>query len=173
MSKQSTAQSKIIRTGPRRQDGAVTVESAIIVLLFVVILFAIMEFSVFIYRLSSMADATRDGARHLSISSPLIDLSSYTCDTLPGPASCSGNSACDSLVTVMQRQLESLTADNIFYEYKCASTGFDESYFQIYSIDVWVEDLPFAFITPGLAPIPFDMPTFRSTRLSEDLDTVE
>ncbi len=158
-----------------RQRGGITVEAAITSLVFIVLLLGIMELSVFVYRLSSLADATRAGARFLSVNAPV--------DTLPevcnvGEVVLSGNCGedgpvCDAMHELMQRRMESLQPENIFYQYNCASTGFDDSYFQIYSIDVWVEGIEYGFLTPGLAQFQLEMPEFRATRLSEDLETVE
>lgn len=167
----------------RKQRGGIMVEAAITLLVFITLLLAIMELSIFVYRLSSLADATREGARHLSVSTPIDpdvkvyrkDMSEATCSELV-QHSCS-EGGCDSLLVVMRNRLETIQPENVFYRYTCADTGFNEnelerSYFQIYSVDVWVEGIEYGFLTPGLSLIQLEMPNFKATRLSEDLDTV-
>ena len=74
----------------------------------------------------------------------------------------------------MQKLYEPLTAAQVYVGYKCSSTGYANSYFKIYEVQVSVRDAEYRFITPGILGLGLSvsLPDFETSRLSEDLEKV-
>lgn len=161
---------------PNLQTGAATVESAIILVLFLVLVLGIIEFAMLIFNASSLVEATRAGARYLIVNEPVVDKSSLgDCDTMPVVVDCgSSGGSCDGVLTLMQKFYPKLTASNLEITYRCSNTGYSESYFYIYDVELRLVDVQYKFITPGI--LGFDgtitLPDFKTTKLSEDMETV-
>ncbi len=76
----------------RRQSGAAVVEFALVLTVFLTVLLAIFDYGLVLYKLNSVAEATRRGARHAVV-----------CDT--------SNSA--SILAEMQKIVPDLTSGNV------------------------------------------------------------
>lgn len=157
------------------EAGAATVESALVLTVFLLLIFGIIEFSLIIFKASSLVEATRAGARYLIVNDPVVDLDGFDCGNPPEPSSCEDNSGCNDVVSLMQKFYEPLTASQIYVGYKCSSTGYDEAYFKIYEVQVSVKDAVYNFITPGILGmgLSITLPEFETTRISEDLEKVD
>lgn len=168
---------KSIRNMRNPQKGVATVESAIIIVVFLMLVMGIMEFALLIFNVSSLVDATRFGTRYLTVNDPVVqDLKTFSCDELPKTISCDETSRCDDigLVSYMQGFSSKLNPENIVVTYSCSSAGYDEAYFNVYEVEMQLEGVEYNFITPGI--LGFDgtitLPDFLTTRLSEDLEYV-
>lgn len=160
------------------QQGAATVESAIIISVFLLLVMAIIEFALLIFNASSLVEASRAGARYLIVNDPVTDLTAGGCDI---PVNCSTGD-CDSVLGIMQRFYPPLTESNIEITYRCSSTGNDEAYFDIYEVELVLKDVEYSFVTPGIFMLfpgegdegmfTVELPDFKTTRLSEDMETV-
>jgi len=155
----------------KRQRGAATVESAIIMVVFLMLVMGIIEFALLIFNASSLVEATRAGSRYLIVNEPLVTLDDE-CTAAVSPDCGAGE--CDALLSRMQRFYSPLTADNLEITYRCSSTGYSEAFYDIYEVELRLVDVEYEFITPGILGLDSTLilPDFRSTRLSEDLDTV-
>lgn len=153
----------------RRQQGAATVESAIILILFLILILGIIEFALLIFNVSSLVEATRAGARDLIVNDELVTISEDTC---PVTVDCTDGS-CDGLLGLMQKFYPRLEDKNLEVEYRCSAAGFSEAYFSIYEVEVRLKDVEYTFITPGILGLDatITLPDFKTTRLSEDLET--
>lgn len=154
------------------QRGAATVESAIIIVVFLMLVMGIIEFALLIFNASSLVEATRAGARYLIVNDPVATLGSDTCDT-PVTVDCSGGT-CDEVLSVMQRFYAPLEAGNLEISYRCSSTGYGEAFFDIYEVELRLVGVQYEFITPGILGLDstVTLPEFKTTRLSEDMETV-
>lgn len=154
------------------QQGAATVESAIIIVVFLMLVMGIIEFALLIFNASSLVEATRAGARYLIVNDPVVTLDEDSCDA-DVVLDCSGG-GCDDVLAVMQRLYAPLKAENLEITYRCSSTGFDEAYFDIYEVEIKLNDVQYEFITPGILGLDstVTLPDFKTTRLSEDMETV-
>ncbi|MCW8839395.1 MAG: pilus assembly protein [Gammaproteobacteria bacterium] len=157
----------------RRQQGAATVESAIILIIFLVLIMGIIEFALLIFNASSLVEATRAGARHLIVNEPLVTLSDETCAT-PAVADCADGD-CDGVLGLMQKFYPRLGDVNLEVEYRCSTTGSPDAYedIKIYEVEVRLKEVEYTFITPGILGLDatITLPDFKTTRLSEDLET--
>lgn len=159
------------------QRGAAMVEAAIMILVFLMVIFGIMEFSMFIHKVSSLAEATRAGARHLVVNGPVISLPDCENNFVSGPESCGGNNDCNEVFDVMAAQFTNLQQEHIYVKYSCSTSGYVDAPSRIYEVEVSVKGAEWSFFTPGIlgfAPEFFtvSLPEFETTRLSEDLETV-
>ena len=135
-----------------RQSGAAAVEAALIIVIFLVLVLGIIEFAMLIFNASSLVEATRAGARYLIVNEPVVDRSELSdCANMPviNCGSTSGAS-CDGVVALMQKFYPRLTADNVEITYSCSSTGYSESYFYIYDVELRLVGVQYQFITPGI-----------------------
>lgn len=158
------------------QRGAAMVEAAIVTLVFLMLLFGIMEFAMLIFKASSLVETTRAGARYLIVNDPVVDLSEYDdCDELASAGAQSCDSLdCGALIPLMQDLYEPLSAGQVYVQYRCSNTGYEEAYFNIYEVEVSVRNAEYRFITPGILGLnaTVTLPDFATSRLSEDLNTI-
>lgn len=150
------------------QRGVATVETAIIIVVFLMLVMGIIEFALLIFNASSLVEATRSGSRYLIVNEPVVELNSCEVEV-----DCSDGD-CGEVLSRMQRFYSPLTAENLEISYRCSSTGHDDAFYNIYEVEMRLVDVEYTFITPGILGLDstLTLPDFRSTRLSEDLETV-
>lgn len=163
------------------QRGAAMVEAALTMVLFLILLFGIMEFAMLIFRASSLVEATRAGARYLIVNDPVpaVEFSNIDCrdeDNNSVAAACDEGGGCGDLVPLMQSIYgQPLDEDQVHVQYRCSTTaGYEGAYFDIYEVEVSVRGAQYQFVTPGILGLEttVTLPDFATTRLSEDLNTV-
>lgn len=161
-----------------RQRGASMVEMTIVILLFLTLIFAIFEFALAIFYASRLSEATRAGARYAIVTNPsLSGISEMSCSELDA----SGFSQCDaascSEIVEQMSKVVSVNPANVYIRYQCSQTGFSgaagysEANQEVYSVTVKLQGVQYALIMPGVLGLDayLSMPSFETTRLSEDL----
>lgn len=151
------------------------VEMAIVLLLFLMIVFAIMEFSIAIVRSAQLAEATRGGVRYAIVNEPLTALPACITAGTAVSVDCDAGS-CPDLIKRMAQISPLINVQNIqvTVKYTCA----DETYMdqnQLYLVTVTISGAKHHLTVPGVLGLDatVNLQTFGSTRLSEDLHTPE
>jgi Flp pilus assembly protein TadG len=158
-----------------RQKGSSLVEMAIVLLLFLMIIFTVIEFSIAIFRSAQLADATGAGLRYAIVNDPLTELSACTSSPTPTfpPVNC-GSGSCPGLIERMANIAPIISTQggiNVTVKYTCPVSGYIDD--GIYLVTVTVSGAKHYLTVPGVLglDVPIDLQTFKSTRLSEDLHT--
>lgn len=145
------------------------VEMSIVLIIFLMVIFAIMEFSIATYRSAQLHDVARHGVRFAIVNDPV--------GTLP---SCPGGAATtvDASVEMLDEMAKFAPIINtqsdieVKVEYSCPASGYIDSD-DIYIVTVKVSGAKHYLTVPGVLGLnaSIDFPEFKSTRLSEDLHT--
>lgn len=159
----------------RGQDGAVMVEMALTLGIFLLILLALFEFSLLMFTWSKAVEATRAGSRLAVVSTPVTSLASLDCDVTRRIEVTCAEASCGALATRMRGLLPQLDPGQIHVIYACSDTGYAHSpdELQILDVTVSIEGFETTLAVPGLLGFPLQvaMPAFTTTRTSEDLYT--
>ncbi|MDX8406621.1 MAG: pilus assembly protein [Mariprofundus sp.] len=152
------------------QRGSVMVEMAVVLPLFLALVFAIMEFSIAVFNWSLVGEATRAGARFAVVNNPACG--GVTAMSCPGaaPISCSP-SVSSPLLAEMKKLRPSLTGANVSVSYACSDTGESGRIPPLLNVTVETTGIVYHFIVPtllGISPT-VTIPAFATTRVSEDL----
>jgi len=162
-----------MRLGRNRERGAAMIEMAIVIPIFLVLVFAIIEFSMAIFTWSRVIESSRAGARYAIVSD--VECSGVSGMVCPGSGSVSCALDADSkLLAEMQKVSATIiTEENVNISYACSDAGFDERPTPVLHVTVTVSDVEHQFIVPGLFGFAttMTMPTHATTRTSEDLYT--
>jgi hypothetical protein len=154
------------------------VEMAIVLLLFLVIVFAVIEFSVVILRSAQLAEATRNGVRYAIVNDPVkegvtlpacIDGGEST-----GPLECDAGS-CPGMIEGMANIAPFINAQDqivVTVTYTCPQGDYVE-HNGLYLVTVKVDKAQHKLWVPALFNLgtAIQLSTFKATRLSEDLHT--
>lgn len=165
-----------------RQAGATLVETAVTMSLFLLMVFAILEFSFLMYSWTRGIEATRTAARLAIVSTPVgsVDLGgTLECDDPSGvqevTVNCSGG-ACPELIARMQNYLPLLEDGQVNVTYSCSPVGFDGRPVSmlIPEVKVEIQNYVHEMVIPGLIGLPknWPLPPMTATRTGEDLETV-
>lgn len=162
---------KFVVNTRKKQTGVATVESALIIVVFLILIMGIIEFALLIFNVSSLVQATRAGARYLIVSDPVVEIKDDDCGT-PINASC-GAGDCDDVLAVMKKFYSSIEPENLEATYRCSSTGYEYAYYQIYEVELRLVGMQYTFITPSIFGFggSIDLPELTTTRLSEDMES--
>jgi hypothetical protein len=161
-----------------RQRGASMVEMAVIISLFLALVLAVFEFALAVFFAVRLSDATREGARYAVVSNATPQFMGASgpksCDELNGLGfqQCS-LSSCGEILAKMNK-IVTVDPSNVYIRYQCTSTGYADPSNEIYSITVKLQNVKYSLIMPGALHLPnslsvITMPSFETTRLSEDL----
>lgn len=157
------------------QQGAVMVEMALTLGIFMVILLALFEFALLMFTWSKAVEATRLGGRLAVVSTPVISLSTLDCDVVQRVDTTCAAASCAAIESRMRGLLPQLNASQIHISYACSEVGYSGSpgEYQVYDVTVSIEDFRTTLVMPGLLGFPLEltMPDFSTTRTSEDLHT--
>lgn len=157
----------------RQQGGAVMVEMALTLPLFILLIFAIIELALVVFHFTRAVEATRAGARYAIVNDPVTDISTLDCTTVTELTANCGSASCAGLMGKMTPIYKNLAAANVQVRYGCSSTGFASNPNPIREVSVSISGQDYTLILPGL--IGFDpkitLPSFTSTRISEDMYT--
>lgn len=157
-----------------RQKGAAVVEMAITLLLFLLLVFGIIEISLALFTWVRATEAAREGARFASLHDPVTSLSGLTC---PGATTvqktCS--SGCTDLMTAINRAAPFVAGSQVQVTYACSDAG-DPSRpaaLLIPQITVKISGLRYVFAVPALIGLgsQLNLPDVQASRTGEDLFT--
>lgn len=157
------------------QQGAVMVEMALTLGIFLVVLLALFEFSLLMFTWSKAVEATRAGSRLAVVSTPVVSLASVDCSVTQRVEVTCDNTDCGVVAARMRGLLPQLDPGQIHVAYACSDTGYalspDELH--VYDVTVSIEGFQTTLAVPGLLGFPLlvTMPDFTTTRTSEDLHT--
>ncbi|MCW8831368.1 MAG: pilus assembly protein [Gammaproteobacteria bacterium] len=157
-----------------RQKGTSLVEMALVLVLFLVIIFAVIEFSIAIVRSAQLAEATRNGVRYAVVNDPLTGLSACTSAGVVATINCDSGS-CPDLIERMAgiAPIINIQDDiNVEVEYACPDSTYIERN-DIYLVTVTVSGAKHYLTVPGILGwgLAINLQSFRSTKISEDLHT--
>ena len=149
------------------------VEFAIVVVVFLILVFGGMEFARLMFQWERTIEATRAGVRAAVVSDPPSGCASSIPLTCPAATPVTCNADADTQITeAMQFMQPAIEANNIHLTYACSGTGFPDRPDPIPVVTVEVRGLTFNPILPGLfgidATIP--IPAFPSSQTGEDLE---
>lgn len=166
------------RPGKASQQGAALVEMSLTISFALLLIFAIIEFSLAVFLFTRGVEATRVGVRFAAVNSPVIDLVSLDCSggtSSRVEADCS-SASCTALVAQMQKILPVIESGNVHIVYECSRIGNPERPIQMPApeIRVSITGITYDFILPELLGlgVSIDLPAFTSTHSGEDLFTV-
>lgn len=152
-----------------KQKGSTLVEMSIVLLLFLMVILAVMEFSIATYRSAQLVEATRDGLRYAIVNDPIGPLPACPGGTVePVDASVEMINRMANFAPIINDQSDI----GVKVEYTCPASGYIGSN-DIYLVTVRVSGVKYYLNFPvvlGLN-VAIDFPEFKATRLSEDLHT--
>lgn len=168
----------MISATPRSQNGASMVEMALVITIFLSLVFAVFEFALAVFYASRLSEATRAGARFAVVSKSTVDsVQEQSCSQLDalGFQQCTADT-CGALIESMNK-IVTVAPSNVYIRYQCSATGYTgqagytEANNEIYSITVKLAGVQYPLIMPGILGLSptITMPSFETTRLSEDL----
>ncbi len=158
-----------------RNRGSTLVEMAIVLLLFLMIIFAVLEFSIVMIRSAQLTEATRAGLRYAIVNSPLAEIPVCTGAGTITTVSCDVDSCPDmiedmiNIAPIIGVQDDSV---NVTLDYTCptSSSILEED---LYLVTVTVSGAKNHLVIPGILglDVTINLEDFKATRLSEDLHT--
>ncbi|MCK0153399.1 pilus assembly protein [Alcanivorax sp. S6407] len=157
----------------RSQGGAVMVEMALTLPVFLLLVFAIIELALVIFDFTRAVDATRAGARYAIVNDPVTDISTLDCSSVTEVTATCDSAGCTDLMGKMTALYRKLEEENVAVRYGCSSTGFSGNPNPVREVSVSITGQEYELILPAL--IGFEstitLPPFTSTRVSEDMYT--
>jgi Flp pilus assembly protein TadG len=161
------------------QKGAVLIESALTIALFLVLVIGTFEIALLFFDWNRSVEATRAVARTLVVSTPPVNLESLSCeDEASSIKTFKCNESGVDCGPAMERALgiaPKLVTENVRVTYRCSSAGFSgrPDAMPIFSLTAELEGFTSELRVPALAgfPVVLNMPGFQTTRITEDLYT--
>lgn len=161
----------------RKQTGAAMVEMAIVLSLFLLLVFGIMEFAMAYFTWHRAAEGAREGLRYAIVSGPVTsdgDLG-LVC---PGAAvvvpDCT-DSTCLPLLDEIKKVAPFVQGSQVIVTYACTNTGSPErpEALRIPEVTVQITDLIYTFAVPGIIGLgtTMNLPNVTVSRTGEDLFT--
>ncbi|HEY9033000.1 MAG TPA: TadE family protein [Pseudomonadales bacterium] len=158
-----------------RQTGASLVEMSLTITVFLVLVLAIVEFSMLVFLWARAVEATRAGVRHAVVNTPVVNLAGLAC---PGSGVISARCSevdCAGMLATMQAVLPELDAAQVTVSYRCSGTGnpIRPDAMLVPVVAVAISDMQFRFMTAGLFGLEgsVGMPDFEAVRTGEDMFT--
>lgn len=157
------------------QKGAVLVETAITMALFMLLVMAIFELALLISEWSRSVEATRHVARELVVNDPPVDLSTLDCTVGNTISFTCAEQDCGDAWARASRIVPTLDAGSMRVTYACSSASYPErpEEMPVLTLTVTLEDHTSELAIPGLVGLPVDIaiPGFSTTRITEDMHT--
>ena len=163
-----------------REHGAALVEMAIVLIIFLALVFAIIEFSLLIFNYSRVIESARAGARYAIVNNVETGCSAGV-DSLSCPGGTAVNcslSGSSPILAEMQKSVEAgvIEADNVDITYACATgAGFVDRNPPVMQVTIKVTGVEHHFTVPGVIglgdELTLTLPDQSTTRTSEDLHT--
>lgn len=158
------------------QKGASLVEMAIVLLLFLMTVFAVLEFSIAIVRSAQLAEATNNGLRYAIVNDAVSGVTLPTCtgSDMEVVVECDSGT-CPNMINAMANVAPIILTQegiNVSVKYTCPVKENIE-HIGLYLITVTVSNAKHYLTVPGVLglDVTVDLQDFASTRLSEDLHT--
>ena len=154
------------RSDASRQGGVAMVEFAIIMTVFFVLVFGILEFAVAMFDWNRVVEATRAGARAAIVDNPACSgMANGVC-----PGACNP-SATSPILARMRKIAPELKPSEVWISYQCTTLGASDRPEPIPVVTVQVRDVQHALFVPGLLGLPatITLPSFATTRTGEDM----
>jgi hypothetical protein len=157
----------------KRERGATMVEMALTLPLFLLLIFAIIELALVIFTWTRAVDATRAGARYAIVNDPVTDISTLDCSAVTDLTVTCDSGNCTDLMNQMNALYKDLEAGNVTVRYGCSSTGFSGNPRPVREVTVSIVGQEYELVLPGVIGLDpsLTLPSFTSTRVSEDLNT--
>lgn len=161
----------------RRQAGAAMVEMAVVISLFMLLVFGIMEFAMAYFTWHRAAEGARDGLRYAIVSGPVTSDGELGL-VCPGAAvvvpDCT-DSTCLPLLNRIQRVAPFVQGSQVVVTYACTNTGSPErpEALRIPEVTIQITDLEYTFAVPGIIGLgqAMNLPDVTISRTGEDLFT--
>lgn len=153
------------------------VEMAIVLSLFLALVFGIMEFAIAYFTWHRAAEGARNGLRYALVSEPAVPLT-LDCEADPNDYvvtsdPCDGD--CLPVLQKIQRVAPFVQGNNVNVTYACSNTGNPDLPVELLvpEVRVKISGLTYTFVVPGLFGIgsTLDLPTITVSRTGEDLFT--
>lgn len=159
----------------KTQRGAVLVETAITMALFMLMVMAVFELALLISEWSRSVEATRHLARELVVNDPPVDLSSLDCTAGTTISFTCAEQDCGDAWTRASRIVPTLAASSMRVTYACSSASYPDrpEEMPVLTLTVALEDHTTELAIPGLVGLPVDIaiPDFSTSRITEDMHT--
>lgn len=157
------------------QSGAAMVEMALVLSLFMLITFGIIEFALAYFTWHRAAEGAREGLRYAIVSSPATGSAlglvcpggqvTVTCDT----------ATCAPILNRIQRVAPFVTGDQVAITYACSTAGNPDrpADIAVPEVSMEVTGLSYTFAVPGILGLgtTLQLPDVRASRTGEDLFT--
>lgn len=162
------------------QRGVALVETALTMSLFLLIMFAVIEFALLMFTWTRGIEATRLSVRQAIVSDPLSDLCALDCSSTEEEdrtvtVKCS-DVACGPIFDQAEAFLWGLKSNELSVTYRCSSIGFEDRPEELLIPEVAVEisGYEYEMIIPSLIGLPklWPLPAMTTTRTGEDLHSV-
>lgn len=159
----------------RYQCGAILVETALTMSLFMLLLMATFEIALLVSEWARSVEATRRVARTLVVNDSPMDISSMDCTAGGAVTFTCASADCGVAWERASAIAPSLNAGNVHVTYACSTASYPDRPVDmpVLTITVEVRDHTSQLVIPGLVGLPVDvvMPAFTTTRISEDMHT--
>lgn len=167
------------RGSRKAQRGAAMVETAITISVFLLLMFAVIEFALAMFTWTRGVEATRAALRLAIVANPLTDMCALAsqCADNPGAESVESCSdvTCGAIFDRAQAMLPQLQSSQLSVRYACSDVGFGDRPEELFIPEVTVEISGFQYemIVPSLIGLPqrWTLPAMTTTRTGEDLHT--
>ena len=169
----------------RRQRGAVMVEFALVAILYLILIFGIIEFVLAVYHWSQVVKGAREGARYAIVHDPVCDpLGVYAgiddctpvlnCDSAPTvtTATCGSIDCSNLLAPIRAGGRQDIEGANVVVTYACSGLDLPTGT-PIPLVTVAIQNVEHNLIVPnllGFTPT-WTIPAVRVTKTAEDLCT--
>lgn len=160
----------------RRQQGAALIEMALVLPIFLLLVFGTLELGMAYFKWARTNEAARDAARYLIVNNALTDLAALDCpDGDPLPDVVCSSSTCSEVLNVIHRVAPFVAANQVSVRYGCSQTGNPAlpPELVIPEVTVAITGVTYEFVVPTLIGLnsPLGIPAARVSRTGEDLFT--
>ena len=153
-----------------RQKGSSLVEMALVLIFFLMIIFAALEFSIAMIRSAQLTEAARAGVRYAIVNNPQTELTACpSADAIAG-----ADPTLIAIIASKAPQINTQPGINVEVKYSCPPASGSLERDDIYLVTVTISGAKYDLIVPGILGLDVEIffGDFKSTRLSEDLHTV-
>lgn len=158
-----------------QQRGAIMVETALTMSIFMLLLMATFEIALLVSEWSRSVEATRRVARTLVVNAPPADISALDCSVGGSVSFTCASADCGAAWERASAIAPRLDPGNVHVTYACSSASYPDrpAEMPVLSITVEVRDHTSELVIPGMVglPVTVTMPGFTTTRISEDMHT--
>lgn len=159
----------------KSQGGAAMVEMALVLSLFMLITFGIIEFALAYFTWHRASEGAREGLRYAIVSSPATGSPlGLTCPGGQVTVTCN-TAACAPILNRINRLAPFVSGDQVAIRYACSTAGNPDrpADMAIPEVSIEVTGLSYTFAVPGILGLgtTLQLPDVRASRTGEDLFT--